>query len=410
MKNEGLTSKQVQYMQPDPAKRLEIPAGPPSGLYLVIHQTGKKSWALRYRWHGRPNKLTFTKKYPDLSLAAARAEAVAALANLERGIDPAAAKAAEEKLEPNSVSQVGSEWLERYVKPRTRTHRRSEFERILTNEVMPAWNRKLISEVSRADVLRLLDSIVDRDAPVSANRTFEVLRSWFNWCVERGIVSTSPVAGIRAPSAEKSRDRVLEPGELAEVWCATEALGFPFEQFFRMLTLTAQRRSEVANIQWKHVNIQSALWTLPAEVTKANRIHDVPLSQQTLELLENIPRFDGPFIFTTTAGKRPVSGFSKAKGYLNAEIVKRREAAGKLDTFMDWRLHDLRRTAATQMAKSGVAPHVLSAILNHTPGSTQGVTSIYNRFRYTEERREALEKWANYVVSLAEPKRNLMVG
>ena len=105
MGREGLTARQVQYIKPHPAKRLEIPAGPPSGLYLVVHSSGKKSWALRYRWHGRPSKLTFSKPYPDLTLAAARAEAEAALASIKSGVDPAAEKAAEES-KPDAVQAV----------------------------------------------------------------------------------------------------------------------------------------------------------------------------------------------------------------------------------------------------------------------------------------------------------------
>src|ERR1035437_4943799 len=116
MKSEALTAKQVEHMKPHPTKRMEIPAGPPSGLYLVLHPSGRKSWALRYRWHGRPTKLTLSEPYPSLSLAAARAEAEAALAILERGGDPMAAKAEEEALEPNSAAEVANEWLERKVR------------------------------------------------------------------------------------------------------------------------------------------------------------------------------------------------------------------------------------------------------------------------------------------------------
>ncbi|MCZ6753479.1 MAG: Arm DNA-binding domain-containing protein, partial [Acidobacteria bacterium] len=119
MRKENLTARQVQYMKPDPTKRMEIPAGP--SLYLVVHPSGRKAWAIRYRWKGRPTKLTLSKPYPQLTLAAARAEAEAVLAELRQGINPAVAKAEEEQREPNSARQVAEEWLSRYVKPRTRT-------------------------------------------------------------------------------------------------------------------------------------------------------------------------------------------------------------------------------------------------------------------------------------------------
>ena len=393
-KQSYFTARHVEHFKADPERRIEVPAGPPSGLYLIVHSSGKKSWALRYRWRGRPSKLTFGKSYPEMGLAAARAEAEAALDSLERGINPAAAKAEEEPREPDNVRAVAREWIVRNVKPRARTW--AEVERVLHRDVLPAWDKKLITEIGRADVLRVLDTIVDRGAPISANRTFEVLRSWFNWCVQRGILPVSPVAGIRHPSAEKSRDRVLEHGELSEVWAATESLGYPFGPFVQFLILTAQRRREVSEMRWEEVNFDKALWTLSAERTKPGRVHDVPLSVPALDLLANLPRFEGPFIFTSTSGAKPINSFSKCKARLDARILKRRP-----DGLTDWRLHDLRRTAATWMAGAGVQPQVLAAILNHTPGSTQGVTSIYNRFRYEKERREALERWAQHVLSLA---------
>lgn len=397
MKRCGLTARQVQHMKPT-SKRVEVPAGPPTGLYLIVHASGKKSWALRYRWRGRPKKLTFAGRWPDLSLALARAEAQAALADLQRDIDPAAVKVEEKQSEPDRVEAVAVEWVERYLKPNTRTWR--EVERLLGHDVLPSWGNKLITEIGRADVLRLVDSIVDSNRPVLANRALSILKRWFTWCVERGILEVSPAATIRPPAKEKSRERVLEADELAEIWKATGSLGFPFGAYFQFLILTAQRRSEVSNIRHEDIDLSAALWTLPPEATKAGRVHDVPLSQAALELLESLPRFDGPFIFTSTDGQRPVSGFSKAKKALDEKIL---ENEGKV---APWRIHDLRRTAATAMASNRVPPHVLSALLNHSAGTAQGVLAIYNRFRYLEERRAALQQWADYLTGLtSEPEQ-----
>ncbi len=392
MRKASLTAKQVQYMKPNPKKRLEVPAGPPSGLYLVVHPTGRKSWIFRYRFRGRTRGLTFKQGFPDLKLAAARAEAEAAAKDLRDGIDPAETKAEEQKREPDRAASVADEWLDRYVKPNTRTW--PEVERILNKEVLPTWKNKIITEIGRADVLRLIDSIVDSGRPVLANRTLSLLKRWFNWCLERGLLEVSPAAGIRPPVKEKSRDRVIEAQELQQFWKATEELGFPFGPFFRLLALTAQRRGEVSNIRWEDVNFDDRLWTLPADATKPGRIHDVPLSDAAVELLQSLPIFKGPFLFTTNGGQRPIGGFSKAKILLDS----------KMNVEVGWRIHDLRRTAATWMAGHSVAPHVLSALLNHSPGSAQGVTAIYNRFRYLEERREALEAWGQHISSLAEKK------
>src|SRR5262249_17435501 len=125
LKKQALTDKQVKHMKPT-AKRMEVKAGPPTGLYLVVQPTGAKSWALRYRWHGRPRKLPLSKPYPELGLAAAHAEAEAALARLRDGIDPSIDQAQElaiEALKQESVGKVAEEFLKRALKPKEKERR-----------------------------------------------------------------------------------------------------------------------------------------------------------------------------------------------------------------------------------------------------------------------------------------------
>lgn len=422
MKSEALTAKEVLHMKSDPKGRTEVPAGPPKGLYLVIQSGGAKSWAFRYRFRNKTRKLTLSKGYPALTLAAARAEAESKQDELDNGMDPAIIQAEEEAQQtPNSFESVAEEWISRHVKPNTREKSLREFQRILDADVLPKWKHKLITEITRPDILKLLDRIVDRNAPIVANRTHEVIRGLFNWSLDRGYITASPAAGTKPPSVERSRDRVLDSSELAEVWNAADGLGYPNGPFLRFSILTAQRRGEVATMRWPDVDLEKAVWTLPAEQTKSGRTHDVQLSRAAIELLTALPRFkyvdddgeehDGEFVWTTTSGQKPISGFSKQKERIDTEILERRRVAAKragldadkMKNLTDWTVHDLRRTAATHMAEANVPPHVLAAILNHTAGSTMGVTSIYNRFRYTEERRTALEAWATFVLSL-EPK------
>lgn len=397
MKKEGLfTAKQVEHLEPGDTRR-EIPVGPP-GLYVVMHPSGRKSWILRYRFQGRPRGLTLAKPYPDLGLAQARAEAAAALASLKNGVDPATEQATEEA-KPNSVQEVAQEFIMRRIAG-TRSHR--EVERIIEKEIVKPWKHRMIGEIKRADALRLIDAINDRGVPVMANRTLGVLKRFFSWCVERGLVEASPVDGIR-PSREQSRERVLTEDELRDVWQAAGAMGYPFGPFLRLLIFTAQRRGEVATMRWQDVDLESAMWMLPREVVKAGRAHDVPLSTAAVELLQRIPHFrQGNYVFTTTSGLKAINGFQKAKNKLDKKILEHRQ-----EPLPDWTVHDLRRTVATNLAQRNVPPHVLSSLLNHSPGKLQGITSVYNRYRYTEERREALEKWGAFVLALAEPKRKL---
>ena len=405
MGKEGLTAKQCQHAQPR-EKRYEMPAG--GGLYLVVHPSGKKGWALRYRWRGKTRNLTFERGFPDMKLSTARAEAESKLKDLEKDIDPAAVKAEEQaQAAPNSVESVAKEWLARHAKPNTRPKSYREFERILDADVLPVWKDKLVSEITRPDVLRLLDAIVDRGAPIVANRTHEVIRMVFNWAVDRGYLEASPAAGIKPPSVEKSRERVLDPDELSEVLKAAVTLGYPSGPFLRFLVLTAQRRGEVASMKWSDVDLEKALWTLPADATKSGRLHLVPLSNAACELLEALPRFKGEYVWTTTSGKKSINGFSKMKSRMDEETMKPRKKAGIKKNIPDWTVHDIRRTAATLMAgELHVLPHILSAILGHSgavsvssmPSSL--ITKVYNRYAYLDEKRAALQAWSEYVVSL----------
>ena len=400
MTTAGLTAKQIEHTKANPDKRMEIPVGLPRGLYLVVQPNGKKSWAFRYRWHGRPSKLTFDKSYPELSLAAARAEANAAIGQLESGHDPLAAKADEQRGErTNSVRQAAREWIE-YVKPDMRTWREAEGK--FAKDVFPEWDRKLMKDIGPHDVKKLHQE-VSRRGPIAANRLFETLRNWFNWCVDEGILDASPMKDIdykRLRNEERSRDRVLRDDEVGLIWLASTKLGYPLAPFVHSLILTAQRRGEVAGMRWEEIDFQTGMWNLPRGRTKNGKAHMVPLSTAMLDLLDKLPRFKGPHVFTTTSGDLPINGFSKAKEQLDAAIARLRQQAGDTNPMASWKIHDIRRTVATHMAQSGVPPHVLAAILNHSQKSVQGITEIYNRAEYLPERRDALEKWGQRVLGL----------
>jgi integrase len=427
MKTGSLTAKQVEHMKAEPGKRIAVAAGPPTGLYLVIYPTGSKSWTFRYRFNGKTRKLTY-KPYPEMSLAAARAEAESAIAELEENRDPGRTKANEdaaaqreseaETLVQESVSNVVAEFIKREVRPKEnktadRIIRREawkETERILNRETT-AWKNRTIGDIAKPDVLRLLDGIVDRGASVMACRTRGVLMRLFDWAQGRGYIEESPMIGVKKPGPDnRDRERALEPNELAEVWNAAEGLGYPLGPYTRFLILTAQRRGEVATMRWRDVDLEKKLWTIPAEATKNGRVHDVPLSEAAIETIKDLPRFTkGDYLFTTTSGAKPINAFSKAKTRLDDAILNLRKesaiAAGvkvdKVKNLEAWTWHDIRRTSTTLMAPT-VPVHVLSAILNHSLGKLMGITKIYNRYSYMPERREALQKWSEFVLSLTD--------
>jgi integrase len=221
------------------------------------------------------------------------------------------------------------------------------------------------------------------------------------------------VLNIPRPAAENPRDRVLSDDEIVAFWKGCKSLGWPFGWLFRLLLLTAQRRDEVGNMTWLEVDLEGGLWMLPRERAKNDRAHEVQLSRLALEILAAAPRIDGSqFIFTTT-GRRPASGFSKAKQRLDTrmaqvlteELAKGYPGKDKIATGVPaWTLHDLRRTAATGMASLNVPPHVVDRILNHVSGTIRGVAAVYNRHAYLDERKAALEAWGRHVEGLVRPR------
>jgi integrase len=200
--------------------------------------------------------------------------------------------------------------------------------------------------------------------------------------VERGIVDISPITGLKAPTKEESRDRVLEDDEIVRLLRACRNDVYPFRQFVPILLATAQRRGELAEMRWSEVDLDAKQWVIPADRSKNGKPHVVPLSPYALDALNEVPRFlDCDYVFTTTRNS-PVSGFSK---------MLRRLSEGSQTS--DWRLHDLRRTAASGMARAGVAPHVVEKVLNHISGTISGVAAVYNRYAYDAEKRAALDDW-----------------
>jgi integrase len=378
------------------------------------------TWAFRYRFAGKTRKITYGT-YPETTLATARAHAESAVEDLENKIDPARTKANEEAarqievqaelMQQESVAKVAEEFIKRGLKPKEKE--RGEAERIIRREIIAQWKHRGIADIRKPDVLSLLDVIVDRGASVMACRTRGVMLRFFKWSKGRGYIEQSPMIDVPKPGPDnEDRERVLEPEELVEVLSVLDGLGYPGGPFMRLQVLTGQRRGECATMKWKDVDLQKRLWTLPAEATKNGCIHYVPLSKAAVELLEALPRFEGEYVWTTTSGQKPINGFSKLKQRIDEKTLENREKNGINTNIPDWTLHDIRRTATTLMAERCHFPeHILTRILNHTPEGPKisKKLKLYNRYSYLEEKRQALESWAEYVVSLTENKSAMKV-
>jgi integrase len=362
-------------------------------LALRVTSNGHKSWSLFYRHGGRLRRYTIGN-YPAFDPAAARKAASSALHRLADGIDPGEEKRVRRnapKPLADDFESFAREYLERQVKRNTAASTYRETARIIEQDVIPEWGKRSIGSIAKRDVIALIDKKVASGAEVQANRILARLRTLFGWGVEKDRITANPCDGLKPPTKEKARDRVLNEAEIRAFWAATEELSWPFGSLFRLLILTAQRRDEVATMEWSEIDLERRVWSLPREKAKNDQGHDVHLSQQAVDLLLALPRIKGGLVFSTN-GRTAVSGFSRSKERLDGLMAK--SIGHEVDP---WILHDLRRTAATGMAGLRVLPHVVDRILNHTSGTIRGVARVYNRFEYIDERKAALEAWGRKV-------------
>ena len=411
MGRKALTAIEVAAEKPGD-KRREIPDGKIGGLYLVVQPSGAKSWAFRYRSAGQPKKLTIGA-FPAIDLAAARKAAVHAMSSVAQGEDPASQKRetreavkAKRQEEKHTVRKVVDSFIARHVEPNTRPSSAAEVKRLLKVEAVPFWGDRAISSITRADIHARLDQLVDRGAAVMANRFLGAFRKMCGWALERGIIDRNPCEGIKPPTAENSRDRILTDDELREVWHAAGALDWPFGPIVRLLILTGQRRGEVTDMRWSEVDIEKRTWTIPKERVKNGVEHVVALSTQAVEILETLPTIKARsgLVFTMTT-VTAVSGHSRAKRRLDALVEKQRKNDDTEAAPMpSWVLHDLRRTVASGMARLGINLPVIEKVLNHVSGSFGGIVAVYQRHSFDAEKRTALEAWGRHVEAVVNEK------
>lgn len=402
-----LTARAVEAAKPDPSgKRLHIPDGGQTGLYLIVQPSGVKSWAVWYRVGSRQRKFTIGR-YPGVTLKTAREAAQAVLRKASEGADPATEKKRAKRDEGDArdlFENVANEWLKR-DQAKNRTH--GEVKRSVDRELLPKWKGRPIASITRRDVMDLLDGIADRGSPVQSRRVHAYLHRLFRWSVGRGIVDVNPVADLPKHGTETRRDRVLTDAELALVWQAAKDTDARFGPVFQLLILTGARREEIGALRWSEIDGDTI--RLEGERTKNGEPHNIALSSEALAIIEAAPRVEAidddghsrpsPFAFTTT-GHTPVSGWTKAKAALDAKITELNDG----EPLPYWRLHDFRRTVATGLQRLGIGLQVIEAVLNHVSGSRAGIVGVYQRHAYEDEKRAALDAWGRYVSLLSDAK------
>jgi integrase len=425
--NKKLTDTIVTKTEPPskPGDRIEIWDALLPGFGLRITDKGARSYFVMYRADTPDGRKQRRLKIGDaavVDLAEARERAREALREVARGADPAEQRRPRKSGAPDSVRAVAADYLARYVEKNTRQSTYRETKRIFDVDVLPAWGHRPAGTITRRDVNELLDQIAGRGAEVQANRVLARLKTFFTWAADEEAIPASPIARMRPKTREKARDRVLTDDELRWFWQGCHVLGWPFGPLFQLLLLTLQRRDEVGGISLPEIAADT--WTIPRERAKNDRAHEVTLSELTQRIFEEAkagrPKLDevkASLLLFTTNGKTAVSGFSRAKERLDAEMERlarkdknlpvdeeecrealKLKAGEPLPRFVpEWILHDLRRTGATGMAKINIPPHVVDRILNHVSGTIRGVAAVYNRFEYAPERKNALLAWSVHV-------------
>ena len=381
----------------------------------AFHPSGAVTYFVQYRLRGAGRKGSSKRMTigsgRDLTPERARALAAESIGLVLRGVDVVLQLKEERlKLKEATLKEIVEQYFKLEAKPsRHWIDTRAIFERY----VFPVLGTKPISTVSKQQIRALLDDVRKNGASVE-RKIFVALRPFFQWAVERGTPEYNPLLGIKPPPPLPARTRYLSPGEIKALWLATGEENWPFKQIYRLFLLTGQRREEVAGMRWEELDLENAIWNLPAmgdvKVTKKRKdqeyqtgrtknreAHIVNLSRQALAVITTIPRADSGFCFSTTGHSSP-SGFGKVKARIDARIASQ---LGNAPT--RWVNHDLRRTIATLSAELlGVEADIIERILNHKSTTRGGLKGVYQRQERLDLRAQAFSTWGDYVENLVQ--------
>lgn len=372
------------------------------GLILRITKAGNKYFYFNY-WFDGNSKRYKIGSYPNIGLSKAREEARKKASIVNEGIDPLAEKnKRKQKPDPQTFGELADEFKDKHL-PTLRESTRKEYERIIDIELIPKLGKYPINEISKNQIVSLLDDkAYKNDSPTMANRIRARLSKVYSFGMERGLADSNPVQATSTyKSGETKRDRFYEQDEIQELWNFFEQLEQPTKSVLKMLLVTGQRKTETMKMRWD--DIHSDVWTIPAELAKNKKPHDVPLSDMALEIINQIRPITGETDFVFCSPKKenlPMGWLTRARRNIQRQ-----------SSVSDFRPHDLRRTVATYMAKLQVDRTVLGKILNHKglSGDSQ-VTAIYDRHSYMKEKRQAMNRWSHKLEQIIEGTETKVAG
>jgi len=419
------------------------------GFGVRVTEKGPTSFILYARFaKGSPPARASLGKVGELTVGQARAKAESWLSMIQAGLNPLderkaqqeAVRVAKENAKRERRDLTFGGLAKAYVSHKRRLgHRRTDaVEREIDRHLVSRWEKRFVSEVQRAEVIELVNELVEQGKRRTAHDVFGLARSMFAWAIDQGSydIEHSPCDRIRPArliGPKASRERALNDQELWAFWRASGKLPYPLGPFYRVLLLTGQRLSEVAGmrrrelhselakllrnedtIDWAEVPDEWKVWTIPRERFKSDTAHTVPLSDAVCAELAKLPRFSkGDHLFTFTHGEKPINSFGQSKARLDRLMLRALRAAargsGDDPATIDlprWVQHDLRHTVRSRLAALRIPGDVAELVIGH---GKKGLERVYNQHNYHVEMREALSAWSQHLLAIAGPRRDNIV-
>ena len=392
------TDAKIRALKPK-TSRYEVWETGRNGFGVRVSPHGRKSWVFMYWFEGMQKRMTFGI-YPEMTLEKAHSAHAKAREQLFNKIDPSEllVQSNIEHRGAPTVSQLVNEYIEKWAKPRKRTW--EEDARMLSKDVVPPLGKRKAKDIKRRDIVLLIDEIVERGSPITANRTLRIIKKMFSFAVKRGVLDASPCMEIDPPAKENQRERILNEEEIKMFWfgLGKAKMSEATKLVLRLLLITAQRKAEVSQAEWSEIDLKNKWWTIPKERSKNERIHRVPLSPMAVDIFKQAKTLSGDsrWVFPSSKGQpitprsisRAIRNNSEKKPSGNPKHTPPYGDFFKIDHFTP---HDLRRTATSMMTSLKIAEHDVSKVLNHT---IQTVTNKhYNHYSYDKEKQKALGVW-----------------
>lgn len=393
--------KRVEYYDQHLIKDGQLKKKGVKGFLVRLTKAGNKYFYYNYWFDGKAKKYKIGS-YPDIGVSKAREIARELSFQVDKGIDPQAEKKKRKQApDPKTFKEISEEFKNKYL-PTLKRKTREEYSRIIDVELVPKLGKYPIKEISRNQIINLLDNKAygKNPAPVMANRIRARLSKIYSFAIDRGHAEANPVSNVSkykktkdGGKVEKRRNRYYDPDEIQELWKYFDNWNEPTGSVLKMLLITGQRKTETMHMKWD--DIRDGVWTIPAELAKNSEQHLVPLPDMALQIIEGLRPMNGKSDYVFCSPKEhnaPMKWLTRARVTIQEE-----------SDVPDFRPHDLRRTVATYMAKLGVDRTVLGKILNHKglAGDDQ-VTAIYDRHGYMDEKRQALNRWGRRLEQIIE--------